>query len=115
MYLQPESVASTFQTIQEYGGKESLVVFDVIYASVLRKEGNHYGETGIVKTVKGAGEQWNFGIEEGMIDRFLGKYGMRLVDFKDAKDLEQEYFSAPEGRVIGRINGTHFLVTAECQ
>ena len=115
MYLQPESVDLTFQTIQDYAGKDSLVVFDVIYASVLRNEGNHFGETGIVQTVSGAGEQWNFGIEEGQIDQFLEKYDMRLVGNKDAKDLEQDYFCDLNGSLIGRVNGTHCLVTAECQ
>jgi methyltransferase (TIGR00027 family) len=113
MYLQPESVAETFRTIQDYAGKGSCVVFDYIYASVLRKEGIYYGEEGIWKTVSGAGEQWHFGIEKGQVDRFLAQYAMQLIDHKDAKDLEQAYFSDSKGRIIGRVNGTHCLVTAE--
>ena len=115
MYLQPESVALTFQTIKEYAGKGSLTVFDVVYTSVLRNEGDHYGETGIVQTVSGAGEQWNFGIDKGEIEQFIEKYRMRIVNHKDATDLEQDYFCTPEGKVIGRVNGTHFLVTTEQQ
>jgi methyltransferase (TIGR00027 family) len=113
MYLQPESVAETFRTIQDYAGKGSCVVFDYIYASVLRKEGIYYGEEGIWKTVSGAGEQWHFGIEKGQVDRFLAQYAMQLIDHKDAKDLEKAYFSDSKGRIIGRVNGTHCLVTAE--
>jgi len=113
MYLQPESVEATFQTIRDYAGKGSWVVFDYIYASVLRKEGIYYGETGIVQTVSGAGEQWHFGIEKGEIEQFLAKYAMQLIDHKDAKDLEQAYFSDSNGKIIGRVNGTHCLVTAE--
>jgi methyltransferase (TIGR00027 family) len=115
MYLQPESVSLTFQTIQEYAGRESVIVFDVIYASVLRHEGNSYGETGIVHTVSDAGERWNFGIEKGKIDQFLHNYGMRRVNHRDAKDLEHDYFCTPEGNVIARVNGTHLLVTAKRQ
>ena len=113
MYLQPGSVHETFQAIQDYAGKASRVVFDYIYASVLRNEGIYYGETGIVQTVSGAGEQWHFGIEEGQIEQFLARYAMRPTDHKDAKDLEETYFSDSNGRVIGRVNGTHCLVTAE--
>lgn len=113
MYLQPESVEATFSTIRDYAGKGSRVVFDYIYASVLRKEGIYYGETGILQTVSGAGEQWNFGIEKGQIEQFLAKYEMQLIDHKDAKDLEQAYFSDSKDKIIGRVNGTHCLVTAE--
>jgi len=113
MYLQPDSVGETFQTIRDYAGKGSLVVFDYVYASVLRNEGIHYGEAGIAQTVSGAGEQWQFGIEKGQIEHFLTRYAMRLMDHKDAKDLEQAYFSDSNGKTIGRVNGTHCLVSAE--
>ncbi len=114
MYLQPKSVDSTFQIIQQYSGKGSRVVFDSVYGSVLRNEEGHYGEDGIVQMVTGAGEQWCFGIEDGQINLFLENYEMKLIDQKDAKALEQSYFCNPEGKIIGRINGTHFLITAEC-
>jgi methyltransferase (TIGR00027 family) len=113
MYLQPESVDATFQTIRDYAGKGSRVVFDYIYASVLRNEGIYYGEKGIVQTVSGAGEQWHFGIEKGLIEQFLARYTLQLIDHKDAKDLEEAYFSDSNSKIIGRVNGTHCLVTAE--
>ncbi len=113
MYLQPESVDATFHIIRDYAGKGSWIVFDYVYASVLRKEGIYFGETGIMKTVSKAGEQWHFGIEEGQIEIFLAKYGMQLRDHMNAKSLEIAYFTDSNGRVIGRVNGTHCLVTAE--
>jgi methyltransferase (TIGR00027 family) len=113
MYLQPKSVDEVFQTIRDYAGEGSRAVFDYVYASVLRNEGTYYGETGIAQTVSGAGEQWQFGIEKGEIEQFLARYAMQLVDHKDAKDLEQAYFSDANGEIIGRVNGTHCLVTAE--
>lgn len=115
MYLQPESVHETFQTIRDYAGKGSWVVFDYIYASVLRKEGVYYGETEIVQTVSHAGEQWHFGIEKGQIEKFLARYTMQLIDHKNARDLEKAYFTDSNGKVIGRVNATHCLVTAEKQ
>ena len=70
MYLEPESVKSTLQTIREYAGIGSRVVFDYIQASVLRHENTLYGESGLAKTVSKAGEQWRFGIEPDEIASF---------------------------------------------
>ncbi len=113
MYLQPESVQTTFHTIQEYAGRHSRVVFDYIYASVLRNEGLYYGETGIAKTVSDVGEKWHFGIEKGKIEQFLAAYELKLINHKDAQELEKAYFSDSNGTMVGRVNGTHCLVTAE--
>ena len=88
-------------------------MFDYVYASVLRKEGIYFGETRIMKTVSRAGEQCHFGIRKGQIEPFIAKYAMQLTDQKDAKSLEIEYFTDSNGNVIGRVNGTHCLVTAE--
>jgi len=113
MYLQPESVDETFRIIRDYSGKGSWVVFDYIYASVLRKEGIYYGEIGIEQTVSNADEQWQFGIGKGQIEQFLAKYEMQLADHKDAKELEKTYFTDNDGKTVGRINGAHCLVTAK--
>jgi O-methyltransferase involved in polyketide biosynthesis len=84
-------------------------VFDYIFASVLRKEGIYYGEEVIKQTVSDAGEEWHFGIEKGQIEQFLARYAMRLIDHKDARELEKAYFCDANGKTIGRVNGTHCL------
>jgi methyltransferase (TIGR00027 family) len=113
MYLQSESVHVTLQTIQEYAGKCSWVVFDYVYASVLRNEGSYYGESEIVKMVSSADENWHFGIEKGKIEQFLSAYGLKLTNQKNEKELEKAYFTDKDGKVVGRVNSTHCLVTAE--
>jgi methyltransferase (TIGR00027 family) len=112
MYLQPESVHATFQTMMNYAGKDSWVVFDYIHESVLRKEGNHYGESQIAETVTSVGEQWCFGIERGGIEQFLREYEFELINHKDGKELEKEYFIDKDGNIVGKVNDTHCLVTA---
>jgi methyltransferase (TIGR00027 family) len=112
MYLQPESVDETFMIIEEFAGAGSEVVFDYVRASVLRHEGMSYGEEEILKTVAGAGERWWFGIEEGEVERFLKKYGLRVGEHVDAQDLERMYFADATGEIAGQINGTHCLVRA---
>lgn len=112
MYLQPQSIDQTFQTIRELAGAGSEVVFDYIYASVLRREGTYYGEKGFADAVAKAGEQWRFGIEKGEVRQFLSRYGLELRDHRDARALEELYFADPSGKIVGRINGTHCLARA---
>jgi methyltransferase (TIGR00027 family) len=113
MYLEPESVHSTLKTIREYAGIGSRVVFDYIQASVLRHENTLYGERGLAKTVSKAGEQWRFGIEPDEIGPFAAAYGLVVSDHKCAQELEATYFKDEDGRLVGRVNGTHCLVTME--
>ena len=105
--------SGTYFGYRSDGPKGSWVVFDYIYASVLRNEGIDYRETGILRKVSRAGEQWHFGIEKGQIEPFLARYSMQLIDHKDAIDLEKAYFTDSNGKTMGRVNGTHCLVTAE--
>jgi methyltransferase (TIGR00027 family) len=112
MYLQPGSVDETFNVVSRYAGVGSEVVFDYVRASVLRQEGTCYGETEIAKTVAKAGEKWHFGLEEGEVEQFLERYGLRCVEHKDAQELERLYFTKASGEIVGRINGTHCLVRA---
>jgi len=111
-YLQPQSVDQTFRTIRELAGAGSEVVFNYIYASVLRHEDMYYGEKGAVETVAKAGESWHFGIDKGEIGQFLSRYGFELRDHRDARELEEMYFKDPAGRIVGWVNGTHCLARA---
>jgi methyltransferase (TIGR00027 family) len=112
MYLRPESVAETFRTIRDFAGKGSEIVFDYIYASVLRHEGQCPGEKKIVESVAKAGEEWHFGIEQGEIERFLSTYDLRLRDHRNGHALEEMYFKDAAGTIVGRVNGTHCLARA---
>jgi len=113
MYLQPESVQETFQIIREYGCKGNRVVFDYIQASVLRHENTLYGEAELVKSVHKAGEPWRFGIEPGEIESFAVTQGFEVYDHKCAQELEVIYFQDKDGRMVGRVNGAHCIVTME--
>jgi len=113
MYLQAESVDAAFKVIQDYAGKLSLVAFDYIYASVLRKIAIHSGKSRIAKRVSRAGEKWHFSIENGEIEKFLKKYDLKLINQSDSLILEKKYFGDSDSTVIRNIDGTHCLVTAE--
>lgn len=112
MYLQPESVDGTFRVIEQFAGGGSEVVFDYVQVSVLQRPEAYYGGKEIVASVNKAGERWHFGIEQGELERFLETYGLRVIEHKDARELERIYFSDAEGEPVGRVNGTHCLVRA---
>jgi methyltransferase (TIGR00027 family) len=111
MYLSGGAINTIFEFIKKVSGIHSLVLFDYIYAGVLRQESRHYGEKEIFKTVSKAGEGWTFGFEQGEIEDFLSRYGFDLKYHSSARELEDRYFKDPEGRIIGKINGTHCIVT----
>ena len=112
MYLEAESVQATFETMRDYAGAGSRVVFDYVQASVIRQEHTLYGEKSLARTVSKAGEQWRFGMEPSEIASFVAAYGFQISDHRNARELEESYFRDESGRLVGRINGTHCLVTA---
>jgi methyltransferase (TIGR00027 family) len=112
MYLTPEAVDGTLAFIRESAAAGSIVVFDYIYASVLRREKRHYGEAEIYQMVSRAGEGWTFGLEEGEVEAFLAERGFEIVAHYTPDDLEETYLTAEDGARFGRINGTHCIVVA---
>jgi methyltransferase (TIGR00027 family) len=112
MYLSAEAVDNTLDFIRCSSARGSMVIFDYIYASVLRRENRFYGEKGGFETVSRVGEGWTFGVEEGEIEQFLAKRGFNLIDRYTASDLEQRYFAAGDIAPSRRINGTHCIVAA---
>ena len=112
MYLEPESVRETFQTIWEYAGVGSRIVFDYVRASVLRGENTLFGEAGATQTVSQAGEGWQFGFEPDEVASFLAAYEFEISDHQCAQELEATYFQDNSGQPVGHINGTHCIVTA---
>jgi methyltransferase (TIGR00027 family) len=112
MYLSPEAVNSTFEFIHGSTLPGSVVAFDYVRASVLRRENKFYGEKQIFDTVSAAGEGWTFSLEDETIEDFLAQRGFKLASLHTPVDLERDYLTADDGTLFGRINGTHCLVVA---
>jgi methyltransferase (TIGR00027 family) len=112
MYLEAEAVDGTLAFIRSSTAKGSIVAFDYVRASVLRRENTLYGEKGGYDTVAKVGERWMFGIEDGAIKEFLGERGFRLLSHYTPFDLETAYLTAKDGTKFGRINETHCIVIA---
>lgn len=110
MYLDQESINNTFNLVNEYSGKNSVVVFDYVVASLARQE-QRYGDPQIKKHYEflaKVGEKPSFAIDEHMSD-FLAKYKLELVDELDSSRLAKEYFIKED---FGRIAQKFRIVTA---
>jgi methyltransferase (TIGR00027 family) len=112
MYLTAEGIEGTFRFISDSSAKGSILVFDHIYAGVLRGENRYYGEEGMVESVAKAGEKFLFGLEEGEAAEFLGKFGFSLKECCGVRQLLERYFKNSKGELVAKMNGTHAIVTA---
>jgi methyltransferase (TIGR00027 family) len=112
MYLTAEGIDSTFRFISESSATGSIIVFDHIYAGVLRKENKYYGEEGMVESVAKAGEKFQFALEEGEACDFVGRFGFSLKECCGTRQLLERTFKNSKGKIVARINGTHAIVTA---
>jgi methyltransferase (TIGR00027 family) len=113
MYLSQDTVEDTFRFIRANSAPGSLVVFDYIYASVLRRERKYYGEKAIYRRVKQDNERWTFGIEEGELENFLNQLNFKLIEHLDSNAMEHRYFTAESGNILTKVNETHCLVLAQ--
>lgn len=112
MYLQPETVDSTFRVIEEFSVPGSRIVFDYIYASVVRQENIYEGEQKLYENVAAKGERFRFGIEMGHTDEFLSTYGFTAEKIMDSDVLESMFFRDAGDGFLGKVNKTHCIVTA---
>lgn len=112
MYLTEDAVLGTLDFISNSAAKASMLVFDYVLASVLRGGGQLHGDRQAAGTVAKAGESWTFGIEEGAVGQLLLEHGFEMCSHYTAADMERMYFTATDGTVLHRVNGSHCIVTA---
>lgn len=112
MYLTAQAVDHTLNFICGHAAPGSRVVFDYIYASVLRRENRFYGERQIFERVSKTGEGWTFGLEDGEIASFLAERGFEVILHQTPQELEKQYLTGEDGKLHGRVNGTHCIVIA---
>ncbi len=112
MYLEAQAVDRTLNFIRSSTQSGSQIVFDYIYASVVRREESLFGEKGAYETVANIGERWIFGIEKDGIEDFLSEHGLNLLEHFTPAEMEQKYLAPSNGSRARHINGTHCIVCA---
>ena len=113
MYLTAQAVDQTLDFIRRNSAPGSRLVFDYIFASVLRRENRFYGERAIFETVSRQGEGWTFGLEEGEAAGFLARRGFTLLAHYTPEELQKKYLTLEDGTPVARVNGTHCIAVAE--
>lgn len=112
MYLSEDGLTATLKSICDNSVTGSMIVFDYIKASVIRRENTLYGEKDIYCVTRNSDEGWTFGIEEGEIETFLSERGFRLEEHYTPAELQRIFLTAEDDDVYGKINGTHSIVLA---
>jgi methyltransferase (TIGR00027 family) len=93
-YLNQKSIDDTFNLINEYSAKDSVIVFDYAAAAAVRQE-KIDGDIKIKKhyeTLVRSGEKPDYMIE-GPIEKFLGNYRFDLIKEEDSTHLAPKYFN----------------------
>jgi methyltransferase (TIGR00027 family) len=99
-FLTAEGVDSTLDIIAKHSGPGSALIFDYIYAAVLRDTSRSDVKM-MRRAARMTGEEYMFGIEEGQVDLFLTSRGFYDVHEVTIEDLRPLYFTGPNaGRVI---------------
>lgn len=103
MYLNQESIDNTFNLINKYSGENSMIVFDYVPTSMVRRE-NTYNDPKIKKHYQfltKAGEKPSFTID-GHIQDFLAKYNLHVIDELDSAGLAKRYFNKDDFGLIAQ-------------
>jgi len=112
MYLAEAAVLNTLDFVSRSSAPGSELVFDYVRADVVLGTSKLYGDRRAAKTVADTGEAWTFGLEGGEAETLLAEHGFETRAHYRAVDLEQLYFTAADGSVLRRVNGTHCIVVA---
>jgi len=91
MFLDSITIDNLFKQISNHCGKDSIIVFDYLYDSVLNNETNHGKE--VTNTVTNLGEEYKFGIPKGKVKEFVSQYGFELIEEFNADQLKNKFFS----------------------
>ncbi|MDO9120196.1 MAG: hypothetical protein Q7U31_00320, partial [Anaerolineaceae bacterium] len=99
-YLKPEVMLQTMTSILGLTGRGSHLILE-------------YGEAGMADWQENGLEQLKFGFSESVVDLFLAESGYRLLDRKDAKELEKTFFTDTRGRVRNKVGSNQSILVAE--
>ncbi|HZY55648.1 MAG TPA: SAM-dependent methyltransferase [Reyranella sp.] len=95
MYLTPEGIDHTLRFVAERSAPGSVVVFDYMYESLLRRL---RGPTAMRLFTRAMGEDITFGIDGDKVESFLTSRGFDAVDNVDGAELARRYLTGKNAR-----------------
>ena len=112
-YIAPEAICNTMSTIRDHVGKGSWLVLDYAHASAVGTRITGRDEVLMQKRLAKSGESWQFGLSDDEVGPFLARFGFKIVDQKNPRDLEQAYFKDALGSITGHVSDAQSIVVAE--
>jgi methyltransferase (TIGR00027 family) len=103
MYITPQAVDQVLSFVNQHSGSGSSIVFDYIFQTMVDGKCNYYGAKESAYYASKAGEPYIFGIEEGMVKKFLEKRGFRIISEFTPDMLERTYLKASDGLIKGKV------------
>jgi methyltransferase (TIGR00027 family) len=102
-YLPAEAVDRTLAFVANNSGAGSSIIFDYIYAAVIRGTLKR-GETAAMRRNRWlTGEALVFGIEEGQIEEFLQRRGFAHIQNATSADLKVYFTGVNRGREVAPV------------
>jgi methyltransferase (TIGR00027 family) len=112
-YIAPEAIYKTMNIIRDHVGKGSWMVFDYAHASAVGRGTAGKDEILMAKRLAKSGETWQFGLSDDEVGPFLARFGFKIIDQKNPRELEQAYFKDAQGSIAGHISDAQSIVIAE--
>jgi methyltransferase (TIGR00027 family) len=100
-YLTSDAVDGLLHFVSTRSAPDSSIVFDYLYASVLRGPTNYYGADQVRRWLQAHGEPYQSGIDEGRAREFLAARGFELITDLDPKQMEASYLTKRDGSLLG--------------
>lgn len=106
MYLPPEVVEGMLSFITHHSGKESILVFDYFYESVIQGTSTDFGADKLTESANSAGEPFKFGIRKGKAKEFLDVRGFTIIRHYFPEEFMEKYLDKYQkswGKIYGFV------------
>jgi len=116
-YLEMESVDKTLEFVSRTSHNENSIAFDYIIPISKENIDDYCGAKEFAQTMKDhhSSEAIMFSIDEGDIESFLAKRGLKIVDHLENENIERTFLLKENGTLLGRITGHFRFVLASPQ
>ncbi len=113
-YLDPESVDRTLEFVGRAPGGGRTVVFDYAVSIPEENVNNYFGVAELIRAMNQhhPDERFRFLVDDGGIESFLDKRGLKMTDHLDNREIERKFLMDDNGSLLGQITGWFRFVAA---
>ena len=113
-YLEPESVETTLEFVNNSSHNTSVIAFDYAISISEEKIKQYYGAKEFIQTWKKhrSDESFRFTIDESQMVSYLKQRGLKIISHLNPHEIEKTFLLNAKGLTIGQINGLFRFVLA---